>query len=177
MLYSRQHRFLFVHNPKTGGLSVTRALARACPDLQVDLEGRHGVLGDPRPELFTFVFVRHPLTRMVSAYEFFHQRTDAIWHRHVRGKSFAEWLGAGPNPTWFPPQVSYARHCRFVGRFERLETDFASFCGRLGVEAELPHLQSSRVADYAAYFDPRCREIVAHHYAEDFVAFDYPLRL
>ena len=173
MVVSRHHGFVFVHNPKTGGVSITKALKEACPDAMVDVAGRHSYDVRNFPDLYSFSFVRNPYTRMVSAYEFFKQRPHAIWHRHVLNRSFREWLHQGPNPTWFELQSQFADGCSFVGRFERLAEDFSRVCEELGLAAKLGHHQNSKVNDYWAYYDRRSREIVESYYAEDFSRFEY----
>ena len=61
----------------------------------------------------------------------------------------------------------------FVGRFERLAEDFAHVCRTIGVEAELPHVNPSRHADYRTYYSDHSRALVAEHFAEDIERFGY----
>ncbi|QSR29568.1 hypothetical protein CFI00_03415 [Nocardioides sp. S5] len=77
VLVCDSHRVLFVHVPKTGGVSVEGVMRRACPDARKQVEprrGRHAPLGrilDSEPALTTYWsygFVRNPWARMVSWY-------------------------------------------------------------------------------------------------------------
>ena len=62
--------YIFVHNPKTGGQSVSAALV---PGYSV--RNRHTPLyAIPREGRFAFGFVRDPWARMVSLYRFHCQK-------------------------------------------------------------------------------------------------------
>ncbi|HEV2798839.1 MAG TPA: sulfotransferase family 2 domain-containing protein, partial [Nocardioides sp.] len=76
MLISDDQKVLFVHVPKTGGVSVEDTVKEACPDARKASKkiGRHATLGKilrNEPDLvdyWTFGFVRNPWARMVSLY-------------------------------------------------------------------------------------------------------------
>ena len=84
MLISDDKRVLFVHVPKTGGVSVEEAVREACPDARKKRAGtvpmgRHAtlgkiLLGEPQAsDYWTFGFVRNPWARMVSWYSMIDQ--------------------------------------------------------------------------------------------------------
>ena len=78
MLISDSRRALFVHVPKTGGVSVGVTFARCCPDARSKAPdvspplGRHAPLtrilrAEPQTiDYWSFAFVRNPWARMVS---------------------------------------------------------------------------------------------------------------
>lgn len=78
MLISDSKRALFVHVPKTGGVSVGVAFTRACPDARSKSPGVSPPLGRHAPlerilraepqtaDYWSFAFVRNPWARMVS---------------------------------------------------------------------------------------------------------------
>lgn len=78
MLISDAERILFVHVPKTGGVSVELMLKKRCPDFRLKPAarpiGRHAPLARilrTEPEVadyWTFGIVRNPWARMVSWY-------------------------------------------------------------------------------------------------------------
>ncbi len=80
MLISDAKKVLFVHVPKTGGVSVEVAFKNACPDARTKGPevkpplGRHAPLGrivkaEPQTaDYWAFGFVRNPWARMVSWY-------------------------------------------------------------------------------------------------------------
>ena len=80
MLISDARRALFVHVPKTGGVSVGVAFERCCPDARSKAPGVRPPLGRHAPyerilraapqavDYWSFGFVRNPWARMVSWY-------------------------------------------------------------------------------------------------------------
>jgi hypothetical protein len=62
----------------------------------------------------------------------------------------------------------------FVGRYERLEEDFAEVAERLGQPASLRHMNRSRApGDYRPVYSARMRSVVESVYAADIKAFGY----
>lgn len=160
-------RWRFVHIPKTGGVSVLTALGQP-------LVGHSRYTGDAD---FAFTFVREPYDRFRSAFRFMRRGGINSYDRRARYEicravTFADfvdrfvrdphrifqYLAFAPQSFWFLAEPD------FVGRFERLNEDFAHVCKVIGVEAELPHLNASRgeIDD-----PPGAREAVRAAYAED----------
>lgn len=88
MLISDSRQVLFVHVPKTGGVTAEGMMRRSCPDAREDVEprqGRHSGLGRilrAEPSLadyWVFGFVRNPWARMVSWYSMIDS-----WNRRMR---------------------------------------------------------------------------------------------
>lgn len=84
MLISDSRRVLFVHVPKTGGVSIEDVVREGCPDARkkrpgAPPEGRHLTLerileNEPQAiDYWTFGFVRNPWARMVSWYSMIDQ--------------------------------------------------------------------------------------------------------
>jgi hypothetical protein len=102
---------------------------------------------------------------------------------------FGEWVrraygdrepGYHDQPRMFMPQSRWICDddgrvlVDFVGRFERLEADFAEVCRRLGRTAELPHLKkSSEGSGSRALYDRESAAIVEEVFAEDLERFGY----
>jgi len=61
----------------------------------------------------------------------------------------------------------------FIGRYERLQDDFAEVCNRLGISATLPHSNKTRHRDYRTYYDSRTIELVADHWRDDIELLGY----
>ena len=84
MLISDSRRALFVHVPKTGGVSVGVAFTRCCPDARSKAPGVTPPLGRHAPyarilraepqvaDYWSFAFVRNPWARMVSWWSMIH---------------------------------------------------------------------------------------------------------
>lgn len=188
--YPNAHRCIFIHVPKTAGTSIARALfateSRHVPYFEYER-------ANPRKFLtyFKFAFVRNPWDRLVSIY-FFLQRggmneTDRVWAEKnivpfARFSDFVrEWLTPESAMT-FPhlrPQCFYVadRDSRlmvdFVGRYERLNEDFAHVASRLRSEAVLSISNKGEHEHYTAYYDNETREIVGNVYERDIDTFGY----
>lgn len=188
--YSNDNRCIFVHIPKTAGSSVARAL--------FGIESRHVPADDYRAanprkfeEFFKFGFVRNPWDRLVSTYAFLKaggmNALDAAWAvEHVA--PFAtfddfvrEKLATPEVMAWvhFRPQTAFVCDeagrvlLDVVGRYERLDADFARIAARLGRPANLPKTNVSRRSPYPDYYTAETRDLVRQVYASDIETFGY----
>jgi hypothetical protein len=77
------------------------------------------------------------------------------------------------------PQRDYLRGAHgesaadFVGRFERLDEDFAAVCQRAGIEADLGRRNAFPHPPYAQCYDDWSKGFVAERYRGDIEEFDY----
>ena len=130
---------------------------------------------------FKFGFVRNPWDRVVSLYE----RKEALQMRN--GMSFAEFV------DWIQYSSSTCIHSSphryqldwfvdsngkvladFIGRFERLEEDWAFVAKKLGLSATLPHSRGNpRPRHYSEYYNDRTRAIIAQKFKVDIEVFGY----
>ncbi len=187
-------RCIFVHIPKTGGISVARSLFG-------HLGGGHQTVQDYQilfgpfvfRRYFKFTFVRNPYSRLVSAYNFLKSggfdEVDRQWSiNHLSPyDSFKDFVCDWVNDSsvWtkhhFRPQYSYVCDnghgpmVDFVGRFERLQHDFDYVCKRLGRSTELLHANSmaTNTGNYREYYCDETQAIVADVYRRDFEIFGY----
>lgn len=60
-----------------------------------------------------------------------------------------------------------------IGRFETLAADYARIAARLGLPAQLPHVNRGTTRDYRSYFTPESAACAARLWAADFKAFGY----
>ncbi len=128
---------------------------------------------------FKFAFVRNPWDRLVSRYNFLLRNTTHRHHALVKSfpdfGRYLEWEIRRGNQVQHPFVTD--RHGRllidFVGRFENLETDFATICRRLGLDATLPHTNRSPHKDYREYYTDQWRDLVAQHVQRDCDLFGY----
>jgi hypothetical protein len=64
----------------------------------------------------------------------------------------------------------------FIGRYERLEADFAEACRRIGIPPPaLPHRRQSvdRARDFRGYYTAETAELVAHYFRRDIEILGY----
>jgi hypothetical protein len=188
------YRCIFVHIPKTAGISVSQALFGNYSGGHRDIRWYQGHY---RPatfrRYFKFSFVRNPWDRLYSAYRFLQQggfhEADATWFRENIGRfaSFSEfvagWLSEENvryGSIHFRPQVDFLRDREgrlgvdFLGRYESLARDFEVIKREIGSNATLPHLNATPSRDH--HLDQYTREtaaVVERVYQADIEAFGY----
>lgn len=196
-MISHSLRCIFVHIQKTGGSSVRQALQMAQHDADKhrfarELRARYGEAY--WRSYFKFAFVRNPWDRLVSWWRMIEQnaatgRPMNGYQRFIlsRARSFEEFLGNcdqeyhdHDGSKWiFRNQLDYISDSGgvivdFVGRFERLQADFAAVSSRLGLPPmRIPHVNRSGHTHYCGYYSEAARALVAARFARDIEAFGY----
>ena len=132
-------------------------------------------------EYFKFAVVRNPYDRFVSFCAFVHREelTFAQNPRPWMKRTLAD--PATRNRVLFRPQHEFICDAQgeplldFVGRYERLEEEYARICARLGIPADrLPRVNRSRRGPFPDYYDEELRAAVFDFYRQDFTLFGYP---
>ncbi len=194
---SREHRFCYFRVPKAANSTVANSLAAA-------VYGQHGLddKGDVAKsafdditavskhteaqlleEFFCFTVVRHPLSRVLSAYlSKIDKKSSQIRDKAglAKGTTFSEFIdylrygGLNSDPHW-APQVNLipinSEKLHFVGRVETLEEDFSKLSTMLFGEAKsLISRESSRTSannKVSASYSENERKVVTEMYADD----------
>jgi hypothetical protein len=198
MLVSHKRRFVFIHVPKTGGISVATALKPYCDDDAMRAIKQHGltkhsgirqiarVFGwEMLDEYFTFAFERNPWDKCVSLYWYQMERWDRFrkpWRKE--NPSFEEWF----SPFGFWPKKLHSSFRRysvggkvsvdFLGKYENLSEDFKYVCRQIGIpEVALPHRNPStlrpRKKDYRPYYTERMRKRVERTFRREIAMLEY----
>ncbi len=143
--------------------------------------------------LFKFAFVRNPWDRLVSAhFHFVRERQDVLQAINVKTfDEFARWLVSegqfyrGARCTLVDvfrrPQFEHlVDHdgvglVDFVGRYERLASDFGKVADRLGVaRMDLPHKRrAQRRPDYRTHYTDSLAELIGNYYRNDVTKFGF----
>ena len=138
--------------------------------------------------LFKFAFVRNPWDLQVSSFHHIRRERPHYLGGHGNFASFLRWKLDAQRPyqyhldTSIELQTDYLIDLRgaivvdFVGRYERLEDDFAAICRRLAISSPpLPHRRRAveRRSDYRAYYDDETAELVAKWFAPDIERLGY----
>ncbi|MEJ1968313.1 MAG: sulfotransferase family 2 domain-containing protein [Rhizomicrobium sp.] len=193
MVVSHSRAFVFAHIPKTAGTSIAAALAPFADGQRAAHGGTgHETLGAflaRRPDLrghFKFAFVRNPWERAVSFYFHARQRLAPTLPQMQAVENFEDMLQLIDRGTaWIAdllslrPQSGFLHAddgtplADFIGRYEKLDADFAAACRRAGIVARLARANPSRHGHYASYFSDWGKGFVADRYREDIAAFDY----
>lgn len=138
--------------------------------------------------LFKFTIVRNPWDLQVSSFHHIRRERPHYLGGHDDFTAFLRWKLDPERPYQYhldvsiTPQSDYlvdlhGRLCvDFIGRYERLESDFAEICRRLGLSARrLPHHRRAidRQSDYRHYYTDETAAWIAHHFARDLALFGY----
>ena len=151
---------VFVHIPKTAGNSVRAALSNKLEGL-IDIGHstvQHQKLSDDR--YFSFCFVRHPLTRLRSAFYHlvdvksfggaqtnqFHAKREALRQRYgddflafIVDRGYAKYDIAHLYPQTYWTHSGRRQVVDFIGRLESIDLDWQRLSKALG--ADLPQLE------------------------------------
>jgi Sulfotransferase family len=132
-------------------------------------------------EYFKFGFVRNPWDRVVSLYE----RTEPLRMKDkLSFEQFVDWIQFASSTCihssphryqldWFVDGSGNVL-ADFIGRFERLETDWGTIAQRLGITETLPHKRENpRARHYTEYYNDKTREIIASKFKIDIDYFGY----
>ena len=196
---SHRHRFLWICNPKAGSRSLIAALRAADPTAtlirDLSLDEVYARYPEARA-FFSFAFLRHPAERTRSCHADKHGLArcdpDAYrwfiepYHGLRPGMSlaaFCRWLDTPCGADAFADRhwLSQSRQIAtadgrlpdFLGRCERLETDWRTVAGRLGLPpAPLPRLNASR-SRFKAALDGESAALLRRRYAADFALGGY----
>lgn len=188
-MISHQHKFLFIHIPRTGGTSIEEQFQY---NSYVNND-KHWILDDWKKTLdvntfqnyFKFTFIRNPWDSIISKYKdvwftskhpggpigeragkslkYFleHYKTPA----HERGETFHDYFD--------PKQID------FVGRFENRNNDLEYISKRIGVSINKDiHTRKKQMLDknkkhYTEYYDDYTRELVSTIYSKDIKFYGY----
>lgn len=189
-------KYIFVHVPKTGGQSVSKALGGKNQEVSTHTP----LWAVEKGQRFAFGFVRNPWARMVSLYHFLCQKefkkTDNFRQDEVRAAGFKRWLiehefymqedylpvgecwvvGGKDTKSMLPmqqrPQMFWLNGCDYIGRFENLKQDFLLATAGLKVR-QLTHMNKTKHEQYQTYYDTETRNFISEYFAEDIKKFGY----
>jgi hypothetical protein len=200
MLVSDSHKFIFIHIPRTAGMSLRSALEPFADAANLDFSRMQWekeyphftaaeisqIVGEERfRSFFKFAFVRNPWDRMVSRYFYlrrFNSRPDEAIN--IRGYyppaslSFTEWLTGNNRHAVHPLDLRQQKEwlrpaVDFIGRFEDLPAAIDRINSQLGLSIHLPHNNASEHSDYRQYYDASTRDYVSRVFAADIETWDY----
>lgn len=123
-------------------------------------------------EYFKFGFVRNPYERCVSAWKYnikmgFTCSEETLF-------DFIKDLNPTDITSKYLNQYEFVDGCDFIGRFEKLQSDFDTICDKIGVpQKQLPYVNKSNHKHYTEYYDDETCEIVTELFTKDIEYFGY----
>jgi len=197
LIIDKRRKYIFVHVPKTGGQSISRALGGKTKGIST----HDPFFAHKRDNLFSFGLVRNPWDRMVSLYHYLCQKnfknSDRFDQKHVRSIGFKRWLledsfymkeddsflrgatrgvdGDGYlKPMQRRTQLYWLDGVDYIGCYENLLNELDSVCQHLGMKrGEIPHINKSDHKFYREYYDDEMREHVAKCFAPEIEMLGY----
>ncbi len=190
-----EHECIFVHIPKSAGLSVTNSLFGSITGSHIKLVEYQTLFSHSEFErFFKFTFVRNPWDRAVSA--FFYLKKGGMNEQDRRWglknlapyKDFDTFARRWINEksvllhSHFKPQYQYVclpgkrePAVDFIGYFENLEADYNVVREKLGTGEALQsrNVTRERHRDYRQYYSEETKRIVAEAYRKDIELFGY----
>lgn len=186
---------IFIHIPKSAGISVSKGLygnlsAGHMPLRKIQLAYNKKEFSD----YFKFTFVRNPWSRLYSAYNFISQgginKRDYDWAKNnLTGiNNFEEfvmcWLTEKniKNSLHFETQTSMLLgigdkkiNIDFIGYFENIEDDYNFIAKKIKSSNKLPLLNQTqgKKSDYTSLYTPEMIEKVSTIYQKDIINFNY----
>ena len=191
-MINHEHKFLFLHLPKTGGTSINKFFNDKFDNNKRDFG--HPYLSEYKcnnfDDYFKFTIVRNPYDRLVSAFfymkEYSKFQSDINFRKkwkleHDTFESFViEKLpvivgNKNTRPRHFKPQVDFGTAgLDYIGSFVTMQDDMNFICNEIGIDRQdLPHVNSSNHKRYDEYYNEELLNIVKTVYLEDFNNYEH----
>jgi len=191
MIINKQHRFIYIHVPRTGGTSIRQAWKDLDKNGLVDhsckigrMRKKHvtvrelrcvGKLNDCEfDRYFKFGFIRNPWDRVYSLYCKHREQSDINCK-----KGFKYWLfdelqlhqQFQKRPAWH-----FLRGVDYVARFESFEKEWDYIFDKVGMpRIDIPHLFKYQEAGtaYRDLYDDEMRAFITRYHYEDIERGEY----
>jgi hypothetical protein len=189
MIISDTKKFIFIHIPKTGGMSVRSSLEKYGRTMQNKNLSKHvkakiAKMHTNWNAYFKFAFVRNPWSWLVSGYHYAKKDKRDWRHRQANSmgfKDYLRWSLESPDvrhSTLRLGQFDFIAENNnlivdYVGKLETITVDFNHICKKLGIRSHLNHLNKTKHKDYRQYYDTSTRELVAASFKKDIQQFNY----
>ncbi len=179
-------RFIFIHIPKTGGLSISKTFK---------LKEGHQSIRTFKNKYYSFAFVRNPWDRLISSFIYLNRGgmggkdiidRDKYLLKYKGDFNYFVKYGLINNMKYFFNQQHLRPQYKFISdwkgkiivnkifRFEKISDDFNQMCDLMQTERmNLPHLNKSDHNNYRNYYNSELINIVEKVYSKDIKIFNY----
>lgn len=139
-------------------------------------------------EAYKFTVVRNPYSRHVSLFAYYkkfgdlHKNTSFETFTHLLADNAIDDIGlfnvngmsqSQPQTRWITDENGEI-FLDYVGRFETIQQSFEIITAKLGIQTQLPKINTTQHKPYQEYYTPETAEIVYNYYLQDFKTLDYP---
>ncbi len=189
LLKTEQLRTIFVHVPKTAGVSVSNSLFGSQAGSHTPLFIYLNLYGRRRfDEMYKFTFVRNPWDRLISAFNYLKSggmhSMDARWARKnldefsgvnefverlLADQEIRNWIHFRDQSYFLIDPRSGKIGVNFVGRYENLEADFKRVCQDIPVNADLQRMNVTATGKtfYKEDLSKKSIQIISELYSRD----------
>lgn len=182
---------VFVHIPKTAGLSISNSLFGASSQHRNLFQYRL-IFGNAFVDrAFCFCITRHPLTRFISTSHFLlrggisysdrlyrleylndAQDLDDVLRALIASPKALSYYHYLPQ-TYFLTDPCGLKKMDFIGRIENIQADFKFICDNLQVQRSLPLINQRPTQKQMLPVSTFVKDWVYTHYQQDFFEFGY----
>ena len=168
-----KYELIFIHIPRTGGMSIKKALEDFTDNHQDTILHPHVKSNEIKKqfpkkykEYKKFTVIRNPYDRMMSWYSYLHEDLNV--------NKFKLWLNE-ENPL-FLPQYDWIDNTVEIIRFESLNEEMHEFLKKnINTPMYIPAINESMSRDYEylEFYDQEALDMVYDNYKIDFEKFNY----
>ena len=198
-MINHEHKFLFLHLPKTGGTSINKFFNDKFDNNERDFG--HPYLSeyiyDKKTDRYTnlknyfkFTIIRNPYDRLISAFFYMKEYSNFPFDISFRKKwkleddTFESFVieklpiilsDKDIRPRHFKPQIEFGTtDLDYIGSFITMQDDMKIICDKIGIESQdLPHINSSDHKRYDEYYKKELLDIVKTLYINDFKNYNH----
>lgn len=193
MAVDNQHKFAFIHVPKTGGVTIEKELSL------VNHDGHRGYIyyKNRYPDYDIHAIVRNPYDRYISSFMFmleYGEKPKKYYdrYRHYTDHGLYGCIKLINSEKRYKVTQALKHQYRFlqtldgdieckIHRFEDFYNTYKYFCGliKLDPKEKLPKHNKTNHLDYREYYkkEPKLQEEVYNYYIDDFKKFNYSKEL
>ena len=183
-----EQKGIFIHNPRTGGTTVSRHVGRIAPRMILGHATaefvKTSVGKDVWDKMFTFAFIRNPWEKHVSWYLYCNKKFgipisfDEVVKRNymsVVHSGSIDWITRGfwSQSIFVTSEAKKEVLVDFIGVYENFNEDFGYICKELGLKNNFGFLNKNKDYDYRTFYSDVSAEIIKNKCAWEIERYGY----